>query len=155
AAFSCFIPATPPDPSGEARGRFAFVDVLRMVRNRPFLLLLIVSFVLSLVNPFVYPQAASFLKLRGVSEAGVAPLLSLGQMGEVLAFLMLGRALHRYGYRTLFLVGIAAFAVRFGVWSLDLPLALVIAVIPLHGVSYAYFTGLGQTYTHQLAAGDI
>lgn len=155
AAFAFFVPRTPPEAADPEAGRFAFIDVLKMLRDRSFRLLLVISFLLSLINPFIYPVGAAFLQSLGISEAGVAPLLSLGQAGEVFAFLLLGPILRRIGFKAMFLVGIAAFILRFAAWSIGQPLALVIAAIPLHGISYAYFIGLGQTYTNKIASRDV
>lgn len=155
AVYSIVAPHTPPEPAIPGAGRLAIVGVLRMAREPSFRLLLVVSFALSLLNPFIYPLGATYLQSLGVTQAAVGPLLCLGQVSEVLAFLLLGNALKRFGYKVLFMCGALAFVLRFSAWSLGTPLLLVEAVILLHGLSYAFFVGAGQTYTNAIARPDL
>lgn len=150
----CFLlPATPPVRQPSAT-RFASAAALRMLRDRPFLVLILASLAASFSSPFIYPVGGLYLRSLGVSDANVAPLLSLGQAGEVAALLGLGWAVMRFGFKTVFLVGLAAWTVRFAIWIFAGPWPLVAASLPLHGLCYACVFVLGQMYADVHAAPD-
>lgn len=150
----CFLlPATQPIRAPCAT-RFASASALRMLRNRPFLVLVLASLAASFASPFVYPVGGLYLRSLGVSDANVAPLLSLGQAGEVAALLGLGWAVTRFGFKPVFLVGLAAWTVRFAIWIVAAPWPLVAASLPLHGLCYACVFVLGQMYADAHAAPD-
>ena len=115
---------------------------------------MLVSFLLSICIPFAYPFGGLFLRSLGVSDAGVSPLLSIGQVGEMVAFAGLAMTVRYLGFKTTFLLGVASWAVRFGIWSSGGPWLLVVASIALNGSCYAFVLGLGQMYVDQRSATD-
>lgn len=147
------LPATPPE-NGERRSFLAAVGALRMLRDRSCAVLMLVSFLLSLGMPFAYPFGGLFLRSLGVSDASVAPLMSIGQAGEILALLLLAFALHRLGFKLTFLIGIAGWALRFGIWSLGGPWPLVVVSIGLNGICYAFVLALGQMFVDRHSKPD-
>jgi len=149
--YCCFLPATPPQ---RASRRLDFFAPLALLRIRSVAVIVGVSFVLSLTMPFVYPLASLYLKWRGASDSAVAPLLALGQVGEVLAFFGLAMVHRRLGTKRTVLVGLAAWCVRYGIWAAGGPWLLVGASLLLHGFCYAFVYGLGQVYINRNAQGD-
>jgi predicted MFS family arabinose efflux permease len=153
AVYCLTLPGTPPT-IGARRSRLAAVGALRMLRDRSCAVLMVVSFLLALGMPFAYPFGGLFLRSLGVSVAGVAPLMSIGQIGEIIAFLLLAFALRRLGFKTTFLIGLACWALRFGLWSLGGPWPLVVFAISLNGMCYAFVLGLGQMFVDQRSDPD-
>lgn len=152
AVFSLALPKTPPE---KTRGsRLAALGALKLLRDRSCAVLLLVSFLLALAMPFVYPFGSLFLRSLGVGAAGVAPLMALGQAGEIIAFFILGTALRRWGVKLTFLIGIAGWALRFAIWSLGGPWPLIVASLGLHGACYAFVFGLGQMFVDHQAEPD-
>lgn len=151
--YLCFIPATPPNRAAGGRS-FAMLVALKMLREPATLVLVLTSLLASITMPFVYPVASLYFKSLGVSDAGIAPLLSLGQVGEVLAFVLLSFSLARFGLRITYLIGLLSFALRYIAWTIGEPFWAVAAVVPLHGVCYAFVLGLGQIYLDRRAPAD-
>jgi predicted MFS family arabinose efflux permease len=154
AAFCLVLPATPPRKSGH-RSRLAIVGALRLLRDRSNVVLMLVSFLLSAGMPFCYPFGGLFLRSLGVADSGVAPLMAIGQVGEIVAFLLLALAIRRLGLKITFLIGVASWAVRFGIWSVGGPWPLIVASLSLHGFCYAFVLGLGQVFVDQRAQPDV
>jgi MFS family permease len=65
--------------------------------------------------------------------------MSLGQIAEIGTLAILGMVLAKLGWRKTMVIGILGHAVRFGVFALAPIKGLVIAVILLHGICYAFF----------------
>lgn len=154
AAYSLVLPATPPDIRPDSP-RLAAAGALRILAGRSNAIFMLVSFLLAMGLPFAYPFGGLFLRSLGASDAAVAPLMSLGQVGEVVAFLLLAAVVVRIGMKATFLIGVAAWAVRFGIWSAGGPWPLVVASLSLHGLCFAFVMGLGQMYVDQVSPPDV
>jgi nucleoside transporter len=153
AAFCLVLPPTPHE-SSQQRSRLAVFGALGMLRNRSTAVLMLVSFLLSAGTAFCYPFGGLFLRSLGVSDSGVSPLMSIGQVGEIAAFLVLGLALRHLGFKATFLIGVASWAARFAVWSIGGPWPLIVASIGLNGTCFAFVLGLGQMFVDRCAAPD-
>jgi nucleoside transporter len=153
ALFCLALPPTPPEHTAR-RSRLAALGALRMLWDRSSGVLLLISFLLSLGMPFCYPFGSLFLKSLGVSQAGIAPLMAIGQMGEIVAFVLLAHSLRRLGFKATFLIGAASWAIRFAIWSAGGPWPLIIASLSLHGFCYAFVFGLGQMFVDQRSDPD-
>ncbi|MFO1476864.1 MAG: MFS transporter, partial [Verrucomicrobiota bacterium] len=76
----------------------------------------------------------------GIPGNWIMPVMSVGQISEMLAMLLLGAALKRLGWRVTLVVGILGQAMRFAVYAFFPHHAgLIIAVQLLHGICYAFF----------------
>jgi MFS family permease len=68
------------------------------------------------------------------------PVMSIGQIAEILTMFILGATLKRLGWRATMIVGILGYPVRFAVWAfLPQHTGLIILVQILHGICYAFF----------------
>ena len=68
------------------------------------------------------------------------PVMSIGQIMEILTMFILGGTLRRLGWKTTMCVGVFGYAVRFAVFAfLPQYTSLVILVNLLHGLCYAFF----------------
>ncbi|MGP8201372.1 MAG: MFS transporter [Limisphaerales bacterium] len=142
AVFSLTLPPTPPKKAERAQDKLAWIEALRLLR-RPFVLVLwIVAFVDAfLINAYFY-WAATFLGSPQVGIKGnwIMPIMSIGQIAEILAMAMLAATLKKLGWRATMTLGILAHAVRFAVFSF-FPhcTTLIVLVFILHGICYAFF----------------
>ena len=146
AAFSLTLPHTPPKPVEAGANKFAWLEAVKLL-SIPFILILwIITFVDATVHNLFFNWAAVFLGTDagrggvGIPGNWIMPVMSIGQIAEVLTMLVLGAALKRLGWRTTMIVGIMGHAARFAVFAF-LPQypQLVVLVNVLHGIAYAFF----------------
>ena len=146
AAFSLTLPHTPPRPVVAGANRFAWLEAVRLLRHPFILILWIVTFVDATVHNLFFNWAARFLATDavaggvGIPGNWIMPVMSIGQIAEILTMLVLGVALKRLGWRTTMIVGILGHAARFAVFAFlpEYP-GLVVFINVLHGVAYAFF----------------
>src|SRR5262249_43473033 len=145
-AFSLRLPHTPPKPAATGETRFAWLEAVRLLAA-PFLLVLwLVTFVDSTLHNLFFNWTGTFLGTP-VAAGGVAipgnwimPVMSIGQIAEILTMLILGVTLKTLGWRTTMIVGILGHAARFAVFAfLPQHREIIILVNVLHGICYAFF----------------
>ena len=143
AAFSLCLPHTPPKRT--AGGGLAGIAWLKAVGylSHPYLLVLFaVTFIDAVIHNGYFVMAGGFLgsKTVGIKPEWIMPVMSIGQVAEILTMAVLGGVLARLGWKTTMILGILGHAVRFAVFAfLPENQALIIAVQVLHGICYAFF----------------
>jgi MFS family permease len=76
----------------------------------------------------------------GIPGNWIMPVMSIGQVAEILTMLVLGATLKSLGWRTTMIIGILGHAARFAVYAFFPHRAeLIILVQVLHGICYAFF----------------
>jgi nucleoside transporter len=136
--FCLFLPHTPP--TGKPGEAFAFVRAFNMFREPSFTVFMIVSFILSIVLSGYYAFTGPFLKDINIERvAPVAGIMTIGQFSEMLLLPFLPLFLRHFGMKWTLVIGMAAWGLRYGVFSLGNPLWLVIASLALHGLCYDFF----------------
>jgi nucleoside transporter len=142
AAFSLTLPHTPPKPAVKGGENLAWVSALKLLTHPFVLVLWLVTFVDSFVHNCYFNWAGTFLGSKSVGIAGnwIMPVMSIGQIAEILTMLALGATLKKLGWRTTMVLGVLGHAVRFGVWAF-LPSAqgLIVFIQVMHGICYAFF----------------
>ena len=101
AVYSLTLPHTPPKKAAVQENKFAWMEALRLL-GRPFLLVLwVITFVDAFVLYCYFNWAFIFLGSPQVGIAGnwITPIMSIGQVSEILAMAVLGLALKRFGWR--------------------------------------------------------
>ena len=153
--FAFFVlPNTPPVKT--EKKRFAAIEAFAMLRRPSFCVMLIVTLMLSVTHVNYFVQMSSFLKVIGLDDAYIMPVMSVGQGMELLMYAILGRLLTRFGFRTILILGALAFALRFALHgTTDLPLGLQIAGQAFHGICYAFVFGTCFIYVDKLAPKEI
>jgi nucleoside transporter len=141
AAFSLTLPHTPPKPAGGAAEKLAWREALRVLVRQPFLLVLfIVTFIDSTVHNGYFLLTGGFLAHAGIKPENIMPVMSIGQVMEIVTMAGLGFCLKRLGWRWTMTIGILGHAARFLVFAFASDsVAAVVAVQLLHGICYAFF----------------
>lgn len=87
---------------------------------------------------FVHPYAQFRLTDAGLGAGAAQRALTLGQLCELLALLVLA-ALHRVlGMKRVMIIGFVALLLRMAVMSVEAPLWLLVSVQGLHGIDFAF-----------------
>lgn len=138
AAYSLTLPHTPPKTGSEKN---AWIATGRRLAIPFILVLFIVTFIDATIHNGYFLVTPGFLeKSAGFEGKWIMPIMSLGQIAEILAMMTLGGVLAKFGWRKTMLVGIAGHALRFGIYAFfPQNQTLIIAVQLLHGICYAFF----------------
>ncbi|MEI6540002.1 MAG: MFS transporter, partial [Planctomycetota bacterium] len=130
---------------------------LRLMRERSFCTFMICSFLICIPLSFYFSWMGQFMTELKIPR--VAAKLSIGQVSDVVFLLLLPVLLLRLGVKGILLVGMAAWALRFGLFTLfdqhrELLWMLYVG-IGLHGICYDYIFVMGRMYVDKHATVDI
>lgn len=147
AAFSFVLPHTPPKKAAAGAGeKLAWLEAVKLLKHPFVLALWVVTLVDSFIHNCYFNWTGSFLgaarEAGGVGIPGnwIMPVMSVGQIAEILTMFILGATLKRLGWRTTMIVGILGHAARFAVYAFfPQHHELIILVQILHGICYAFF----------------
>lgn len=147
AGFSFLLPHTPPKKASPAAGAStAWVQAMKLLKHPFVLVLWLVTLVDSFVHNCYFNWTGVFLGTPktaggpGIEPNWIAPVMSIGQVAEILTMFVLGVTLKKLGWRTTMIVGILGHAARFAVYSfVPDSAALIILIQVLHGICYAFF----------------
>jgi hypothetical protein len=139
AAFSLFLPHTPPKPAVAGQPSFAWLESMKLLRVPFLLVLFVVTFIDAAVHQCYFIWTGTFLESVGIPANWVMPVMSIGQIAEIGTMAVLGFFLKRLGWRTTMVIGVLGHAIRFGVFALAPIPWLVVTVNIMHGVCYAFF----------------
>jgi hypothetical protein len=163
AAFSLALPHTPPKKKAEgAAERLAWLEALRLLKHPFVLVLWLVTFVDSFVHNSYFNWTGIFLGAKaeagGVGIAGnwIMPVMTIGQIAEILTMLILGVTLKKLGWRMTMIFGILGHAARFAVYAF-FPghKELIILVQILHGICYAFFFATVYIFVDEYFPKDV
>ncbi len=158
------LPHTPAQQ--HERRKYAPGVVVSMLRQRHFLVLVVVSFLIAIAHQFVVVWLSPFL--RAILDTGgwgayEQSISSVGQICELVVLATLGLMIKRLGFKRTMLLGAVAYLLRcliFSlVFSLDPPFAgkLALAALgqALHGVCFGCFMAVGYIYVDRIAPKDV
>ncbi|MDX9974596.1 MAG: MFS transporter [FCB group bacterium] len=136
AAYTLTLPrsphAGPPPP-------FAPWKAIRLFLRPSLLVLTACMFVSSIAMQFYYYGAGPYLSSLGVPNRALMPLLSAGQMAEVVAMAFLATLQVRFGFKALLIAGSLIQTARFTLFAFLPALPLTVLGIAGHGVYFALF----------------
>lgn len=142
AFFSLSLPHTPPRRVVTGESAFAWLRATKFL-GKPFLLVLfIVTFIDSTIHNGYFKLAEGFLgsDIVGIPERLIMPVMSIGQVAEIITMAALGWFLSRMGWKTTMILGILGHAARFAVFAfMPENQTMIILVQVLHGICYAFF----------------
>lgn len=146
AAYSLTLPHTPPKKTGAGAGKLAWLEAMKLLKH-PFVLVL---WIITLVDAFVlycyFNWTGSFLATPpeaggpGIPGNWIMPVMTIGQVMEILTMLVLGMTLKRLGWKTTMIIGILGHTARFVIYAFFPQHKEIIILVQLvHGVCYAFF----------------
>jgi len=142
AVFSLSLPHTPPKPAAAGESGFAWLRAAKFLK-KPFLLVLfLVTFIDSTIHNGYFLMAGGFLGSAtvGIEAQWIMPVMSIGQVAEILTMAVLGWFLSRMGWKTTMILGVLGHAARFAVFAfMPENQTMIILVQVLHGICYAFF----------------
>ncbi|MFO1458910.1 MAG: MFS transporter [Verrucomicrobiota bacterium] len=141
AAFSLTLPPTPPKPA-TGENKLAWLESVRFLKHPFILVLWVVTFIDSFVHNCYFNWTGTFLGSKAVGIPGnwIMPVMSIGQVAEILTMFVLGATLKKLGWRATLIVGILGHTARFAVYAFfPQHKELIILVQILHGICYAFF----------------
>lgn len=147
AGLSLTLPHTPPKKAEGAEGEsLAWLEAVKLLRHPFVLILWVVTFIDSFVHNCYFNWTGTFLgtavKDGGVGIAGnwIMPVMSIGQLAEILTMVFLGVTLKTLGWKWTMVVGVLGHFLRFAVYAfLPEQQNLIIVVQVVHGICYAFF----------------
>ncbi|MFN4242569.1 MAG: MFS transporter [Tepidisphaerales bacterium] len=157
AVFSLLVlPKTPPKPEGNP---LAFLEALGLLRKFGFLLVTLVALPIAAIHQAYFFRVGPFYESGvGVELRYLGPVLSLGQVSEIVFLLILGLLIKSLGYRGVLLLGVSAYVLRFAIFAtagLGTPAAVIIAANALHGLCYGCFFATAFLFVERSAPAHI
>ncbi len=157
--YSFTLPHTPPKGAGQrvSVGTMLGFDALKLMREPSFFTFIVCSLLICIPLSFYFAWMNVFLNELGIANA--AAKMTIGQVSDVMFLLLLPVLLPLLRAKRILLVGMAAWALRFGLfawfdtardahWMMYLGIAV-------HGMCYDFIFVMGRMYVDKRASADI
>jgi MFS family permease len=161
AAYSLTLPHTPAKRVASGSDRFAWFEAVKLLKEPFILVLWLVTFVDAFVLYSYFNWTGIFLG-TGQDKGGVGipgnwimPVMSLGQIAELLTMFILGATLKRLGWRWTMVIGILGHAARFMVYAFWPNPVPIVVVQLLHGICYAFFFATVYIFADEYFPKDV
>jgi MFS family permease len=141
AAFALTLPHTPPKRATAGTEKFAWVEAFKLLGIPYLAILFLVTFIDSTIHNSYFLLAGGFLSNKvGFENKWIMPIMSIGQVAEILTMAGLGMVLKKLGWKVTMILGILGHFVRFGVFAFfPEGQTLIVIVQVLHGICYAFY----------------
>ena len=114
-----------------------------------------ISVALAAVVPFYTYAVPKMLEQMGFAGRWVPVTMTIGQISEFPALVLLGVCLKRYGLKVTFALGMAAWVVRYALFAADAPMGLILVGIALNGVCHVFIIIVIQLYVDANCRRDL
>ena len=158
AAFSLTLPHTPPKPASETKEGLAWLKAMKLLAHPFVMVLWLVTLIDSFVHNIYFNWTGRFLPTVGVPENWITPVMSIGQIAEILTMAILGTCLKKLGWRTTMIIGILGHAARFAIFAFCGSPEMkwvIISVNVLHGICYAFFFATVYIFVDEYFPKDV
>jgi MFS family permease len=161
AAWSLVLPHTPPKKVRRGADRFAWLEAFRLLKQPFVLVLWLVAAVDSFVLYSYFNWTGIFLAAKateggvGIPGNWIMPVMSVGQISEMLTMFILGPVLKRLGWRRTMLIGILGHSARFAVYAFFPNPATIVLVQSLHGICYGFFFATVYIFVDEYFPKDV
>lgn len=158
AIYSVTLPHTPPPAKGKAASvrEILGLDALRLLREFPFTVFLVGSFLICIPLAAYYAFAPVFADKVGFTN--VASTMSFGQISEIVFMLLMPLFFRKLGVKWMLLIGMLAWVVRYGLFAAandgNIKWMVFLGIL-LHGICYDFFFVTGFIYTDKKCTSDI
>jgi MFS family permease len=138
------------------KAEIPFVKALDLLTTASGAVFFGVSFLITIALAFYYAFTALYLE-QGlkVKPQNIGPLMTIGQWVEIFFLLTLAWFLGKWGMRNVLIIGMAAWALRYGIFATLPPLGIAIIGIALHGICFDFFLAAGMIHTSNIAPAEI
>lgn len=150
------LPKTPPKKEGAKP--WAFLEAIKMMKDKNFMVFIIICFVVATELMFYYILTAPFLTSDkiGVSSANVPAVMVIAQVAEIFVMaLLLPYFITKMGLRKVLVIGVLAWPARYIIFAIGKPAWLVIASLSLHGFCFVFFFTAAFIYVDTVSPKDI
>lgn len=148
------LPATPPKREGV--NVLAFAKAFRFFLQPSLLILGFTALSVAALHQIYFMQTGPYFNTLGVRDADIGPAMTIGQFSEILMMFFLGIMLKNLGFRTVLILGVGAYLVRYAIWSQTyLPVELLVGSQFLHGFCYACFFAGSYIYVDRMVTDDV
>ena len=152
------LPHTPPPSKGQSTSwrELAGADAFELFRKPSFSVFILSTFLICIPLAFYFQLAAKAVHLAGIED--VTQAMSYGQISEIVFMLLMPLFFRRLGVKWMLAVGMLAWVVRYCLFALGTPDAVVWMMyggIILHGICYDFLFVTGQIYTDMSARKEI
>ena len=150
------LPHTPPNKEGTKP--WAFLEAIKMMKDKNFLIFIIIAFVVATELMFYYALTAPFLTSEkiGISSASVSGVMVIAQIAEIFVLaILLPYFITRIGIRKVLALGVLAWPLRYIIFAIGSPSWLVIASLSLHGFCFVFFFAAAFIYVDVVSPKDI
>jgi nucleoside transporter len=150
------LPHTPPKKEGTKP--WAFLEAVRMLKDRDVLIFTIIAFIVATELQFYYVLTAPFLTSSaiGVESTFISLVMTIAQIAEIFVMaLLLPYFLPKYGIKKTMIIGVLAWPLRYIIFVIGTPAWLVIASLSLHGFCYVFFFTAAFIYVDMISPKDI
>lgn len=154
--FAFGLPHTPPRK--EETKPWAFLDAIKMMKDKNFAIFVIICFVVATELMFYYILTAPYLTSEkiGVSRANISGVMVIAQVAEIFVMvILLPYLITRIGIRKILVLGVLAWPIRYIIFAIGTPAWLVIASLSLHGICFVFFFVAAFIYVDNVAPRDI
>jgi predicted MFS family arabinose efflux permease len=136
--------------------KIPFLDALELLKSPSGAVFFGVSFLITIALAFYYAfTALYFEQALKVKPENIGPLMTIGQWVEIIFLLTLAWFLREWGMRTVLIIGMAAWALRYGIFASLPPLGIAVIGIALHGICFDFFLAAGMIHTSNIAPAEI
>ncbi len=147
------LPHTPP--TGKPGDTWPPVRALAMLRDGQFATFVTISFFMAILLSGYFAFTAIYLGAAPRNVERVAAWMTLGQCSEMILLPLVPFFLKYLGMKRTLLLGIAAWGIRYGIFSLGEPAGLILGSLVLHGICYDFFFVAAYIHTDGQAPKDI
>jgi nucleoside transporter len=152
--YSFTLPNVPPPAAGR---KVSFrdvvgVDAFRHLRSRSFNVFLACLLLTSIPLATYYAYVPVFLNAADLADPAFK--MTFGQMSEVVFLLLMPLFFARFGVKRVLLIGMTAWAVRYGLFAIGASYAAAWIILPgimIHGICYGFVYVAGQIYIDKKA----
>ena len=153
-AYSFYLPHTPP--AATTGDEVPFLQALGMFRDPQSAIFFAGSLVVAMAMAVYFAFAALFLEQGAkVKPENVGPVMTIGQWVEIFFLFSLPWFIENWGMRTVLIVGMTAWALRFAIFSSEPLFPLIVVAVGLHGICFDFFFAAGFIHTQNIAPKEI
>lgn len=152
------LPHTPPPAKGERVSvrQILGIEALGQLKSRSFVVFILCATLISIPLAAYNAYGPVFLSAAGLSSPAFK--MTFGQMGEVFIMFMMPLLFLRLRFKAMFLMGLAAWGLRYTLFAAAVPAAsvwMMMTGILLHGFCFDFIFVAGRIYIDRQAHPSI